>query len=1047
MSLYADEDLSAVQDIDTKTLPTIPHDPLQALAAALTCPPESPEQAEALIAAGQRFEEQPDRLPELCGQLLPMVVDGGESLLRSWTLDMVALAVGRSGLKVDVKLAVAQSSLDALNNMLLGGSIPTIKAVIPIFSTIYPMLFRLLATTRPPQQIYDIFLASKSRILAFALDPNIQPRNVGIKARAWKFLQRVLLAGTRAASADPRLQNKAGGNDPSVSMITRESPLNIMEMEDEANLLRTQLVTHMYSSDDPAILQPLFNTLPLLCKSRPTLAALLVSSMTSWTPAALEAAGRPAMQIRAVEKTMRLAMTHVVRQPSLTQFSAQLNDALLRQKLRMDSAFSHENVQRKAKREAIKRGMVVPVAESSEQAVKRVKLEIQPGSGSGKGPEFDVTTLPLETVIDAVMEGLGLVTEAVLETAFKNARQALLDNTADAMPVLGPSLNGEGLKAEVKGEERDEILNPLDMDVDDEDFLLQHAQEDQENVTFADITLPPPEIGSIPEIEDLVNLTLERIWSSGAELASLPDLEPQDGAKIAVQPKEMWMLLLARLATRGPDVKRKAIADFVSANFSDRSKFAAIWLNEEWYSQKLNGSGEYTINLETVLQACLATLDVKDKSLSNFLTSLPEIPLSAVHMLERLCEDVERSVPGLLALRDLVETRPPIRDPSLRTLLELCTHPERKTRFLAISTVRRWVPHSPMSDKVVSFAMGVYRRLVPTPKIQQGDDVEMEDGEQPDEEVYSKFLVETSKESVQQHLELVFALTKRREDLLDDIFSLYPKMESEIQDAVEAEISRLVQSMGATEKLLEVLRNFPQGAEKLALRVMTILSGEGSSQVLVTVVKGLMVERNLDPRFIIPVLGQLDKAEIEKQIPRIVTLLEEPDTRELVKTAFVSVLQKMTPADLLVALHSEETGLKVTIEAVGICFSLTTVFRSDVLATALQRICDLSSLPVIFLRTIIQAVTTYKSLVPFVANTVLPKLVLKRVWEVPQLWDGFMRLARLLGPASYGALVQLGRDQLREVVERQPALKTGLRTFLSGRPGGKAAWVEMFGEE
>ena len=104
MSLYADEELGVLPDIDPTAISTVPTDPLQALAAALTCPAESAAQADALIAAGQRFEEHPDKLPELCLQLLPMVVDGGESLLRSWTLEMVALAVGRSDLKVEVKL-------------------------------------------------------------------------------------------------------------------------------------------------------------------------------------------------------------------------------------------------------------------------------------------------------------------------------------------------------------------------------------------------------------------------------------------------------------------------------------------------------------------------------------------------------------------------------------------------------------------------------------------------------------------------------------------------------------------------------------------------------------------------------------------------------------------------------------------------------------------------------------------------------------------------------------------------------------------------------
>ena len=429
MSLYADEDLSLAQDLSvagpsSSLSSNAPADPLQALSAALTCPAESAQQAEALVAAGTRFEEHPERLPELCVQLLPMVADGGESLLRSWTLDMVALAVGRSGLKIDVKLAVAQSSLESLARMLNSQSISTIKAVIPIFCTIHPILFRLLATSRPPQAIYDLFRASKARILALALDPHAQPQHVGVRARAWKFVQRVLLAGTRAAgSADPRLQAKAASgmaSDPNIAMITRDSPLSITELEDEANLLRTQLVTQMYASDNPAVLQPLFNTLPLLCKSRPTLAALLVSSMTSWSPAALEASGKPAMQIRAVEKTLRLAMSHVVRHPSLAQFSAQLNDALLRQKQRMEAAFLVENEQRKARREAQKRGGI-PQAESSASAAKRAKFESDstPAPAPSTTAPFDVTTLPLEAVIDAVMQGLGSVPIELVNAAIE----------------------------------------------------------------------------------------------------------------------------------------------------------------------------------------------------------------------------------------------------------------------------------------------------------------------------------------------------------------------------------------------------------------------------------------------------------------------------------------------------------------------------------------------------------------------------------------------------------------------------------------------------
>ena len=52
----------------------------------------------------------------------------------------------------------------------------------------------------------------------------------------------------------------------------------------------------------------------------------------------------------------------------------------------------------------------------------------------------------------------------------KNARRALNENAADAVPLLGTSLGI--VKQEVKDELDDEVLNPLDMDMEDEDLLV-----------------------------------------------------------------------------------------------------------------------------------------------------------------------------------------------------------------------------------------------------------------------------------------------------------------------------------------------------------------------------------------------------------------------------------------------------------------------------------------------------------------------------------------------------------------------------------------------
>lgn len=715
-------------------------------------------------------------------------------------------------------------------------------------------------------------------------------------------------------------------------------------------------------------------------------------------------------------------------------------------------------------------------ADAESSTVKRARLDVHTGSGDGKGRVMvDVSQFALEPVIEVVMRGLEVISDEMLARAFDNARQAIQDNDPDAVPVLAPCLLGEDVKLE-----EDVVLNPLDMDLDDDELLMEPLEgELEEQVTITDFRLPPPEPLPIDEKTEIADSAVQRIWDTGSDLSHLADLKLSDAPRTAVQPKEMWMLLLARISSRGGDDKRRLIGEFVARDFGSRAKFATVWLNEEWLAKRRSEKNQYEAGLLAILNAYIPTLDARDQSLARFLVGLPELPEAAVDLLEPLCEDPDRMIVGYLSLRELAEHRPPVRPRALQTLLQLCTHPERKVRVMAITTVRRWVPNSPMSPTVISFALGVLRRLAVRShlvvKEENGDaetadgdgnqpaegvkpaDVEGDkpadadvgkpvvdaDGDQPMEDedgdmgeaIDTKYLGPVDEDTVSQHVELAFALSRRDQDLLDAIFSIYPKIPPPIQAKVEELLAPLIKSLGPSKKLLEILKAFPPGADSLALRVVKTLSAEGSSSVLVPVIRSLLAERELDPRFVIPVIGELDKTEIDAQIPRIVSLLSQPDSRDVVRTAFASALQKMTPADLLVTLHSEKAGLKPTMDAIGICFSMTTVFRSDVLANAMQRIVDQpAALPVCFVRTVIQAMRTYKSLVPFIANNVLPKLVAKRIWEMPQLWDGFVHLVRLLGQASFGTLLQMPLEQIRDLVERQPALKAPLKTFVANKP-------------
>ena len=99
---------------------------------------------------------------------------------------------------------------------------------------------------------------------------------------------------------------------------------------------------------------------------------------------------------------------------------------------------------------------------------------------------------------------------------------------------------------------------------------------------------------------------------------------------------------------------------------------------------------------------------------------------------------------------------------------------------------------------------------------------------------------------------------------------------------------------------------------------------------------------------------------------------------------------------------------------------------------------------------VIQAVTTYKSLVGFVSTTLLSRLITKKIWTNPPLWEGFIRCAKAIAPASFGALLQLPKDQLRELVDKQPGLKAGLRDYVLKKSGNKArqaGFLDLFGDD
>ncbi|KAI0766933.1 Symplekin tight junction protein C terminal-domain-containing protein [Trametes elegans] len=580
------------------------------------------------------------------------------------------------------------------------------------------------------------------------------------------------------------------------------------------------------------------------------------------------------------------------------------------------------------------------------------------------------------------------------------------------------------------------------------------------------------------------------------------------------------------------DRLRHALCDYIMADFSGRVRLATTWMNEEWYNDRIrrHQDREWQPNYETWLNQIVAAYqthaDGKDRTFSRFLLDLPQVPQDILTLLRESCVEPDRRQMGFAALREFVSQRPSLRAEAMNMLLELTTHPDKITRGAAINTVKRWIPDGqPMADMIRDFALQLLRRLQSRPKAPEqeqtqtkmnGTDAEqpketdqkeakpqspkangdadgdaavegsdqdenMEDGQLPPEEIIqTPYLPEqldipAIDSQILQHVELLFALSTKVPEFLDEIFAAYGGMDVSVQETIQKLITPLIRALGHSHgKLLTLLRTFPPGAESLALRVLTIFTEHGRpSAQLVALVKSLVNERDLDARFLIPIIAEMDKADILRHLPRIVSILNgTPEPKNLVRSVFSSIVttppetfgkvtsnlprvrqsELLTPAELMVLLHQseKEIGLKSAIEAIGICFSMTEIFRSEILAVVMNQLVDEPNLPTLFLRTVIQAVTTYRSLVPFVSSTLLSRLITKKIWTNPPLWEGFIRLAKLIAPASFGALLQLPKDQLRELVDKQPSLKPGLREHVMKKGANKArvaGYLDIFGED
>ncbi|KAF7726961.1 hypothetical protein EC973_008156 [Apophysomyces ossiformis] len=949
-----------------------------------------------------------------------------------------------------------------------------LKNAIRAFTSVLPHIFKAVCQNEGESRMWDSALVLITRVRNnFA-----SHRNAGVRINALKCMQVLVLIWSRKESNNgPSQLNMSLNSIPADHRL-----LDIQKLESEGNTVFSDMLEWLRrNGESGTVFTAIINCLVTIVVNRPQFIQPLLGVFVSW-PKSPPSDASP-VERRNVEKAIKVSLVTMIRNETLAPHKTELINAFgylggntaifMTRQQRMQEREQRERGKRG--QEELKRKRVI--APSENETDKRQKV-----TGAAENPiaQFDVTSLPLNSVVEICIAVLNTVSLDVVKD-----RLGMLP-TSDNRPGTSTSISTGIQPSEPDQKAQTDLEVSEAKPIKAEPVTTPQPREPlasaQERASQA-LKMQPYELSAPATLSDntqldMLKMSVQRIFDAGNLVQPKVTGADADSSVTRRQPsvwcsssKTMWLLLVAKLLTRGmgdkrykggslsadredvdmdnklniaeedsrPEQLKEMLLDFIVDDFPARHDLALKWLHEEFHCdlmrQRANPDYEpqYYKWLLRLLKKGIPKLDVKDKTLSKLLIDVPALNGDVVDIIRnQMKEQPERFVSCVSTLRDLVTSRLTVRDKSLSVLLDLCISPDIKTRSTSIVAVKKWVPdHVAISPKVEQYAIEAIQTLTKEPPMRSdGEDTVMDETNES----------EWSEQDVVRHAELFFILCAKKQELLNELFTVYIDASDHVQRLLRQHIYNMIKSIGMhSPKLIETIRNFPPGGETLVIRILVILCDTvRPTTELVAAVREIYQKRSLDAKFLIPIISGLTKEDIRQSLPKIVELLNNTEgQRKVVKKVFSrivssndGVMPPMTPSALLLALHDMEGNVPLpkAVEAINICFTMPDTFESKHVVVALQQLVDQPKIPLLLMVTMIRTVAVYKILINFILS-LLQKLISKNVWTYPKLWDGFVKCIERTLPNSVKTAASLPKPQLEEILTRVPAIQSPLREY------------------
>ncbi|RQX72023.1 symplekin tight junction carboxy-terminal protein, partial [Toxoplasma gondii CAST] len=306
-------------------------------------------------------------------------------------------------------------------------------------------------------------------------------------------------------------------------------------------------------------------------------------------------------------------------------------------------------------------------------------------------------------------------------------------------------------------------------------------------------------------------------------------------------------------------------------------------------------------------------------------------------------------------------------------------------------------------------------------------------------------------ESLQERLSCFVTLCVRRPHLLHPFFEVFLISPSH-RPALERLFAKCITQVSPAchPEYVRLLQFSEPEHEPLALLLIehcvafAFANPEQDLEHLPALVAAVAQLAVLLPKFI---FGEFSETQMKTALKRLLTI-----PLELQQKAYPG-RSVMPPEDILMLLYNlpcttsqqrkkQTTVLDFCLDLTG-CTSRaespTEIFPIDVIATTCQRIADDDSQPisVIFGRLLCQVAQNIPSLREFVAGTVMPALVRRKIWTNRSLWKGFVMATSILWAERKDLLVRMilvlpedrTRDLLQHLQQRHP-VTADISTFL-----------------